>query len=183
MPRARTAMRRIRDVLRLTFEAGLGPQQVSIATGLPRTTVRRFLERAARQDLSWPLPEELDDHRLEERLFGPRREPARRVNQRPLPNWEEVHKDLRRPGVTLLLLWTEYKERYPEGFQYAWFAENYRMWTRKLDVVLRQEHRAGEKLFVDFAGQTIPISNPKTGEIVQAEFFVAVLGASNYTLR
>src|ERR1019366_4987423 len=97
------------------------------------------------------------------------------------PDWAEVHRELRRPGVTLQLLWVEYKERNPEGFQYTWFTDHYRTWARQLDVVLRQEHRAGEKLFVDFAGQTVPVTNPKTGEITQAQIFVAVLGASNYS--
>jgi len=173
-------MRRIRDVLRLTHEVGLSPTQVSIAAGLPRTTVRRYLERAASTGSSWPLPPDLDDHRLEELFFG-RPAPASAGQRHPTPDWEEVHRELRRPGVTLQLLWVEYKERHPDGYQYTWFTENYRMWARQLDVVLRQEHRAGEKMFVDFAGQTVPITNQKTGEIAQAQIFVAVLGASNYT--
>jgi transposase len=176
-------MRRIREVLRLTFEAGLGAQQVSLATGLPRTTVRRYLEKATQHGVAWPLAEGMDDRMLEERLFGrrPAAGPARAIPARPHPDWEEIHQELRRPHVTLQLLWQEYKERHPDGFQYSWFAEHYRLWARKLDVVLRQEHRAGEKLFVDFAGRTIPIIDPATGEISQAPFFVAVLGASNYT--
>jgi transposase len=184
MARPRTAMRRIRDVLRLSFEAGLGAQRVSLATGLPRTTVRRYLEKAAHHGVAWPLPDALDDRALEEQLFGRRvvmAGPARAIPARPQPDWTEVHRELRRPHVTLQLLWREYKERHPDGFQYSWFAENYRLWARTLDVVLRQQHRAGEKLFVDFAGQTVPIVNPATGEISQAQFFVAVLGASNYT--
>ena len=180
MARPRTAMRNVRQVLRLTFEAGLGPQQVSLATGLPRTTVRRYLQKAVAHGVEWPLPDGVDDCLLEEQLFG-RRQPAPITQKRPLPDWEMVHSELRRPHVTLQLLWAEYRECHPDGFQYSWFAENYRMWVRRLDVVLRQEYRAGEKLFVDFAGQTIPIVNPATGEITQAEFFVAVLGASNYT--
>jgi|GEM_PF-5221 len=103
------------------------------------------------------------------------------IPARPHPDWEEIHRELRRPHVTLQLLWQEYKERHPDGFQYSWFAEHYRLWARKLDVVLRQEHRAGEKLFVDFAGRTIPIVDPATGQTSQAPFFVGVLGASNYT--
>lgn len=180
MPRPRAAMRKIRDVLRLTFEVGLTPSQVSAAMGLPRTTVRRYLARAASSQLSWPLPPEVDDRQLEQLLFG-RATPPACTGQQPLPDWEEVYRELRRPHVTLQLLWMEYKERFPDGFQYTWFTEHYRAWARQLDVVLRQEHRAGEKLFVDFAGQTIPIANPKTGEITQAQLFVAVLGASNYT--
>lgn len=179
MPRPRTTVRRIREVLRLTHEVGLSASQVSIAAAVPRTTVRRYLELAASMDLGWPLPPEVDDNRLEELLFG-RPAPAS-VRQQPEPDWAEVHKELRRPGVTLQLLWIEYKECNPEGFQYTWFTDHYRMWAHQLDAVLRQEHRAGEKLFVDFAGQTVPITNPKTGEITQAQIFVAVLGASNYS--
>lgn len=183
MARPRTAMRRIREVLRLSGEAGLGAQQVSLATGLPRTTVRRYLEKAAHQGIGWPLPDGLDDRMLEEQLFGQRAAagPPHAVSRRPHPEWAEVHRELRRPHVTLQLLWQEYQEQHPDGFQYSWFAEHYRRWARQLDVVLRQEHRAGEKLFVDFAGQTIPIVARATGEISQAQFFVGVLGASNYT--
>jgi transposase len=179
MPRPRTTVRKIREVLRLAHEVGLSPTQVSIGAGLPRTTVRRYLERSASLGLSWPLPPEMDDGRLEELLFGG--PAAASVKQQSAPDWAEVHKELRRPGVTLQLLWVEYKERNPDGFQYTWFTDHYRMWARQLDVVLRQEHRAGEKLFVDFAGQTVPVTNPKTGEIAQAQIFAAVLGASNYT--
>lgn len=126
----------------------------------------------------------MDDRALEEQLFGrwaatsgaPRPAPTR-----PLPDWNEVHLELRRPHVTLQLLWTGYKERHPGGFGYSRFAENYRIWARRLDVVLHRGHRAGEKLFIDFAGQTVPITNAATGEMTQAEVFVAVLGASSHT--
>lgn len=142
--------------------------------------MRDHLERADRDGLSWPLPEDLDDSQFEKRLFGRLAPPPKGASQ-PLPEWPEVHRELHRPGVTLQLLWMEYKQRYPDGFQYTWFTQHYRQWARQLDVVLRQEHRAREKLFVDFAGQTVPIVNPATGEITRAQFFVAVLGASNYT--
>ena len=115
MPRPRTIVRKIREALRLAHEVGLSPTQVSIAAGIPRTTVRRYLELAAGNDLTWPLPPEMDDRRLEELLFG-RPAPAS-VNHQPPPDWAEVHRELRRPGVTLQLLWVEYKERNPEGFQ------------------------------------------------------------------
>jgi len=121
----------------------------------------------------------LDDYELEERLFG-HRPAAASPGQRPVPDWEEVHRELRRPGVTMQLLWSEYKQRCPSGYEYTWFTMQYHRWVQKLDVVLRQEHRAGEKLFVDFAGQTVAIVNRKTGEITPVQIFVAVLGASNY---
>ncbi len=180
MPRPRAAMRKIREALRLCLAEGLSPRQTGIATGLPRTTVRRYVVRAAEVGLGWPLPPELDDRALEERLFG-RAAPVPAVVGRPVPDWAVVHRELRRKSVTLALLWTEYRERCPDGFGYTWFTEQYRAFAGRLDVVLRQDHRAGEKLFLDFAGQTIPITDPLTGEIWQAQLFVAVLGASNYT--
>ena len=180
MPRPRAAMRKIREALRLCLAEGLSPRQAGIATGLPRSTVRRYVVRAVEVGLGWPLPPELDDRALEERLYG-RAAPASSTDQRPVPDWAVVHRELRRKSVTLALLWTEYRAGCPDGFGYTWFTEQYRAFAGRLDVVLRQDHRAGEKLFLDFAGQTIPITDPLTGEIWQAQLFVAVLGASNYT--
>src|SRR5207247_7275456 len=100
---------------------------------------------------------------------------------RPLPDWAEVHTEMRRKGVTLHLLWMEYRERHPEGYAYTQFWELYRRWKRHLDVVMRQDPRAGEKMFVDFPGQTVPVVDAVTGRVLQAEIFVAVLGASSYT--
>ena len=180
MPRPRAAMRKIREALRLCLAEGLSPRQAGIATGLPRTTVRRYVVRALEVGLGWPLPPELDDRALEERLYG-RAAPAPSTDPRPVPDWSVVHRELRRKSVTLQLLWTEYRASCPEGFGYTWFTERYRAYAGRLDLVLRQDHRAGEKLFLDFAGQTIPITDPRTGEITQAQLFVAVLGASSYT--
>ena len=180
MPRPRAAMRKIREALRLCLAEGLSPRQAGIATGLPRSTVRRYVVRAVEAGLGWPLPPELDDRALEERLYG-RAAPAPSADQRPVPDWAVVHRELRRKSVTLQLLWTEYRASCPDGFGYTWFTERYRAYAGRLDVVLRGDHRAGERLFLDFAGQTIPITDPLTGEIWQAQLFVAVLGASNYT--
>jgi transposase len=180
VPRPRAAMRKIREALRLCLAEGLSPRQAGIATGLLRSTVRRYVVRTLEVGLSWPLPPELDDRALEERLYG-RAAPAPWADPRPVPDWAVVHRELRRKSVTLQLLWTEYRAGCPEGFGYTWFTERYRAYAGRLDLVLRQDHRAGEKLFLDFAGQTIPITDPRTGEITQAQLFVAVLGASNYT--
>ncbi len=180
MPRPRVAMRKIREALRLCLAEGLSPRQAGIAVGLPRSTVRRYVVRAAEVGLGWPLPPELDDGALEERLYG-RAAPTPSAITRPVPDWPLVHRELRRKGVTQALLWTEYRERCPSGFGYTWFTEQYRSYAGRLDLVLRQDHRAGEKLFIDFAGQTIPITDPRTGEIWQAQLFVAVLGGSNFT--
>ena len=178
MPRPRIAMRKIRDVLRLSRAEGLSPRQIANSLSLPRITVRRYLERATQAQLPWPLPAEMDDQELERRLYGPPPPPS---VTRPLPDWPEIHRELRNKDVTLMLLWLEYKGKFPsDGYQYSQFCRRYREWQRTVDVVMRQEHRAGEKLFVDFAGRTIPVIDPSTGEVRQAELFVAVLGASNY---
>jgi transposase len=102
-------------------------------------------------------------------------------DQDPIPDWNVGHQELQRKDVTLALLWDEYKQAHPNGYQYSWFCREYRTWRGKLDLVMRQTHRAGEKLFVDYTGQTVSVITPDTGEVHQAEIFVAVLGASNYT--
>jgi transposase len=172
-------MRKIREILRLTFGEGLSRRATAAATGLPFTTVSDHVARAGRAGLGWPLPEDLDDARLEARLFT-RTEPPPAAS-RPLPDWPTVHRELRRTGVTLQLLHLEYKAAHPDGYQYTQFCRHYRRWAGRVDVVMRQEHRAGEKLFVDWAGATIPIVDPTTGAVWQAALFVAVLGASSYT--
>ena len=116
---------------------------------------------------------------LEARLF-PSVEVSARV-ERAIPDWAQVHTERRRPGVTLALLWEEYKAEHPQGLQYSQFCERYRVWRGRIDVVMRQTHRAGEKLFVDYAGQCVAVVDPITGELRNAQIFVAVLGASNYT--
>jgi transposase len=173
-------MRKIRDILRLALGEGLSRRQVAAATGVPGSTVGDHLTRARLAGLSWPLPEGVDDAWLEARLFAPPVPPLPSA-LRPVPDWPLVHRELHRKGVTLQLLWLEYRERHPDGFGYSWFCQTYRAWRGRLDLVMRQEHHAGEKLFVDFAGQTLPIVDPTSGEVWQAQLFVAVLGASSYT--
>jgi transposase len=173
-------MRKIKEVLRLKWEAGLRTRAIAASCGIGETTVREYLARAGRAGISWPLSADLDEAALEELLF---REPLRAcVRQRPLPDWGQIHRELKRKGVTLQLLWQEYKEAHPEeGYQYTQFCEHYRRWTKRLDVWMRQTHKAGEKLFVDYAGMTMPVTDEKTGQVRQAQIFVAVLGASHYT--
>jgi len=171
-------MRKIRDVLRLSFGEKLSRRQVSASLGIPFTTVSDHVGRALAAGLSWPLPEELDDHALEQLLFPP---PVPSSVVRPAPDWSYVHRELRRKGVTLQLLWLEYREVHPDGYGYSQFANLYRTWKGRVDVVMRQVHRAGEKLFVDFPGQKIPIYDRHSGALtLNAELFVAVAGASNY---
>ena len=178
MPRPHNAMRRIRDVLRLKFDQGHSARQIALSLGLARSTVAEYLQRAVAAGLGWPLPEDLDDAALEARLFPPA--PAA-PGDRPSPEWEKIHLELRRPHVTLALLWLEYKETFPNGYAYSQFCELYGRWRRHLDVVMRQVHKVGEKLFVDFPGRKIPIYDEHSGEVsFEAELFVAVLGASSY---
>lgn len=178
MAHKRLSMRKIREILRLYHELKLGKKQIAKACSVSPSTVVEYLRKTEAAGLGWPLPEDLDDNAIEALLF-PIEVP--KLTDRPLPVMAELRKELQIKGVTLQLLWHEYKERYPEGYQYSQFCEHYRRWSKTLDLSLRQEYRAGEKLFVDFAGKTIPIVNRYTGETTQAEIFVAVLGASNYT--
>ena len=180
MPERRLSMRRIREVLRLHFEAKLNERQIAKICSVGKGTVRRYLKRIAGAGLSWPLPAELDDATLEQRMFPP--PPPAAPGSRPLPDFTVIHKELKsRQNVTLQLLWEEHHQDHPEGYHYSWFCQMYRNWARNLDIVLRQEHRAGEKTFIDHAGQTVPVTDPKTGEVREAHVFVAVLGASSYT--
>jgi transposase len=179
VPRPRTAMRKIRDILRLTYSEGLSRRQVSAATGVPVTTLVEHLGRARAAGLSWPLPDDMDDAALEAALFPPT---APSTVRRPLPDWGHVHTELKRKGVTLQLLWLEYREQHPDGLGYSQFCNHYVAWRRVADVVMRQHHRAGEKMFVDFPGATIPIYDRASATVAfAAELFVCCLGASSYT--
>jgi len=144
-----------------------------------RTTVREYLQRARRAGLSWPLPEGLTDAALEAALFPP--PVSGTETPRPLPDWTAIHQERQRRGVTLFLLWEEYKGVHPDGYEYSRFCDLYREWSGKLPVWMRQDHAAGEQLFVDYAGMTMPVTDPETGEVTPAQIFVATLGASRYT--
>ncbi|OEU61721.1 MAG: integrase [Desulfuromonadales bacterium C00003094] len=172
-------MRKIKEVLRLHFDGGLGQRTISRCLGTSRTAVGDYLRRAAKADLGWPLPESLTDQDLERRLFPP---PLSIPSaERQVPDWSHLHSELKRKGVTLMLLWEEYQADNPQAYRYSRFCDLYRQWRGKQKLSMRQVHKAGEKLFVDYAGQTLPIVDPHTGEISQAQIFVAVMGASNYT--
>ena len=179
MPGKRLSMRKIREVLRLKYELHRSNREIGLSCGIGSSTVSDYVHRARNAGLSWPLSEELDDSKLNELLFPL---PTPPNSTRLYPDFQEIHKELQaRKHVTLNLLWQEYKEQHPDGYQYSWFCQSYRDWAARLDVVMRHDHRAGEKLFVDYAGQTIDVIDPVTGEIRKAQIFVAVLGASNYT--
>jgi len=169
-------MRKIREVLRLSA-LGFTSRQIAASLGIGRTTVVDYLARANAAQITWPLPEELDNCTLEKHLFTVHSE---QDSSRQLPDWSHIHTELRRKHVTLMLLWQEYKAEYPDGYQYSQFCQLYRKWSGKLSVWMRQEHRGGEKLFVDYSGDGIPWTDPKTGERHKAQLFVAVFGASNF---
>jgi len=178
MANNRLSMRKITEALRLHYECGRTQREISRAIGASPTTVGEYLRRAKAAGLGYPLPAELDESALEQRLFPP---PVPADVVRAEPDWVMVHSELRKKSVTLELLWQEYKSNHPDGYRYSWFCEHYRLWAGKLSVSMRQTHTPGEKLFVDYAGQTMPVIDGSSGEIRQAQLFVAVLGASNYT--
>jgi transposase len=173
-------MRRIKEILRLKLDLKLSDRQIARSCHVARSTVSEYIRRATEVGLSWPLPEDLDDGQLEDRLFE---KTARIAGQiRPQPDFKTIHNELRRhKSVTMQLLWEEYKQASPQGYQYSQFCDLYRAWSKKLDLVLRQPHRAGEKLFVDYAGQKVAITDARTGTVSYASIFVGVMGASNYT--
>lgn len=175
----RLSMRTIKEVLRLKWEKKFSTRQIAQSCNIARSTIREYLERAQRAGLSWPLTPDIDDGALEALLFP---SVSKEVpEKRGFPEMEYLRKELNRKGVTLYLLWLEYRAANPDGYQYSQFCLLYRQWTGKLDVCLRQTHRAGEKLFVDYAGQTIPVTDPVSGQIKEAYLFIAALGASSYT--
>jgi len=171
-------MRKIREVLRLKYVNKASERAIARSCSVARSTVADYLRRLAAAGLSWPLPSDLDDESLEQFLFPPA--PSVPAGERPLPDWDYVHKELRRKGVTRFLLWQEYKSCSPTGFGYTQFCDRYLQWRGRQDPVMRQVHKAGEKLFVDYAGHTVPVTDRRTGEVRFAEIFVAVLGASSY---
>ncbi|MCL6591879.1 MAG: IS21 family transposase [Firmicutes bacterium] len=169
-------MRKIREILRLHHE-GFSTRKIAQSVAASHSTVMDILRRTAAAGFGWPLPEGVDDFALEAALYKPQRS----HNVKPLPDMDWVHRELRRKGVTLQLLWLEYKRAHPDGLQYSQFCLHYKRWLEGLEAVMRQHYPAGERAFVDFAGMTIPVVNQKTGEVWQAQVFVFVLAASNYT--
>lgn len=173
----RLQMRKLREILRLKYERRMGHRAIARACGVGLGTVSEYVRRARREGLSWPLPPELDDRSLEGRLF-PVAEPNR---ERILPDASRIHQELKRTGVTLQLLWEEYAEVHPDGYRRSQYCEIYRRWAKRLKPSMRQVHRAGEKTFIDFSGKRPHTVDRKTGEQIEVELFVAVLGASSFT--
>jgi transposase len=179
MPQERISVRKIQEVLRLKWESGLSNRAIASSCSISPTTVSEYVRRADAAGLRWPVPETLDEDQLYLLLF-PRPAPSSE-REIPEPDWQFMHTELRRKGVTRRLLWLEYRAAHPDGYGYSRFCEIYRDWAKKLGPPMRLVHKAGEKMFVDYAGQTVPVVDPETGEIRQAHIFVAVLAASNYS--
>lgn len=176
MPQRRISMQKIRDTLRYYHEKGLSKRKIATLLGLSPGTIRNYLRRAEQAHLSWPLPEDLTDAALEALLF-----PASKSSPtRPHPDWNAVHRQLSRKGMTLERVWTTYRTHNPDGYSYGHFCELYKEWSGTRKMTMRMPHYAGEKLFVDFAGTTIPLIDPETGEVSKAQIFVAALGCSKY---
>ena len=179
MPSKRLSMRRIRDLLRLKHVQGLSEREISAALAISKGAVGSYLSRARAAGLSWPLPPELDDDDALELLLFPGVAASRRPG-RAVPDWAQVDRELRRPGVTRALLWEEYRAAHPDSYGYAWFCDRYEAWKGRARPTMRQTHVGGEKVFVDFAGDTIDVIDPATGEARPAKLFVAAMGASSY---
>jgi transposase len=176
MAATRLPMRQLRELLRLKYETGLSHRAIAQACAVGLGTVTAYLQRAAAAGLQWPLPDDLDDAALEARVFARPAVPS--ASDRVVPDWSALHQELKKPGVTLALLWTEYRGAHPSGYGYSQFCERYRQWARALKPSMRQVHRAGEKLFVDFSGKRPHLVDGHTGEEIALELFVGVLGAS-----
>lgn len=171
-------MRQVREIVRLSLEAGLSTRVVGERLGVGPTTVRDTLKRFARAGLAWPVPEAIGDAELEQRLYGV---PGVKRGRRkvPEPDWSVIARELKRKHVTLQVLWDEYIAEHPDGYRYSRFCDLFRNWEGRLPLVMRQHHGGGEKLFVDYAGDMVPVVDRKTGEVRDAHIFVAVMGGSS----
>ena len=181
MANTRLSMRKIKEVLRLSYQCGLSRRQIAHICQISRSTVADYLCRAERAAIGWPLPGDLTDQELEQKLFPP--QAVVEISAKPLPDFEYIYHELKahkKFNLTLDLLWREYKEQHPDGYQYSQFCLLYRGWRKKLDYCMRQDHRGGEKLFVDY-GEGLTLVDPTSSEPIATQLFVAVWGASNYT--
>lgn len=178
MAQERLTVRKIREVLRLKEEAGLSNRAIARACKISNSTVGEYVRRAQQAGLHWPLPVGISDDDLYRKLFPEEQNPEN--PERALPDWETIRKELKKKGVTLKLLWIEYREQHRNGYQYTQFCEYYRRWAKTQSPTGRFLHNGGEVMEVDYAGLTMTIVNPETGETRQAPVFVATFPASDY---
>lgn len=182
MSQERLSMRKIKDILRLKFDSQLSNGLIAKSLGISKSSVSTYLSNAKSAGLTWDLVKDnkLDDREISRLIYsntGPHKDKA----TKPLPDCQYIHLELKKKGVTKMLLWQEYREVHPDGYGYTQFCYYYEQWAKKLKLSMRQTHHAGEKMFIDYSGMTFPIYDPKTGEKRAAEIFIAVLGASSYT--
>ena len=180
MPTKRLSMRQLREILRLRLQAKLSVRQIHRSLRVSVGVVSKILTKAQELELSWENIASLDDVQLATRFYP--QADTRQSEHFEMPDWPQVHQELARKDMTKHLLWEEYSEQYPNrSYSYAQYCHHYQRWQQKQRRSMRQIHKAGEKLFVDYAGQTVPIIDARSGEIRKAQIFVAVMGASNYT--
>ena len=180
MPTEKLSMRKIKQILQLHYESGLSRRTIAATAGASYGSVANYLNRAEKAGISWPLPDNMDERDLGRLLFPSQKAKGKR--RFTDPDFPQIQEDLKLKTTTKLLLWEEYRQAHPkDGYSYAQFCHRYKVWSQKQSYSMRQIHRAGEKLFVDYCGPTVPVVNPDTGECYGAQIFVAVLGASNYT--
>lgn len=170
-------MRSSREIVRQKWLLGRTHREIANSVGVSVGAVSLALARATTAELTWEIVETLDDAELEQRLYPS----LVAATQRPEPDCVWIHRERRRPGVTLELLHHEYLERHPDGLRYTTFCDRYREWLGRRGLVMRQVHAAGDKAFIDYSGKKARIVDASTGELVEVELFVAVLGASNLT--
>lgn len=180
MSKRHISMKYIREILRMKYACNCSNRAISRSLGIEKTTIKRCIDRTTTVGLSWPLPDNLSDADLEQKLYPKSKGVQMLIKANDL-ELGKIHKELKRKGITKLLLWEEYKERNPAGYSFSRFCGLYREWAKAKDIWMPQTYKAGEYTFVDYAGMTVSITNRTTGEQQQAQIFVAVLGASSYT--
>jgi transposase len=178
MSQERLTVRKIREIIRLKEEVGLSNRAIARACKISNSTVGDYLRRIQEAGLHWPLAEEINEEELTHKLFPEDKVAVEPV--RPLPDWEEIRKELSKKGVTLRLLWIEYHEKHSDGYKYSQYCEYYRRWSKTQSPTAHIPHTGGEEMEVDYPGLMVAIVNPETGEVRQAPVFVATLPASNY---
>lgn len=177
MAQRRLIVREIKEILRLD-EAGISKSKIRTITGVSRKTIREYLNKAKEAELKYATIQTLTTKELYTKLF-PAAQQAHKTKKQP--DWNEINQELKKKNVTKILLWEEFIESNPGGCRYTQFCHHYSHYLKKMDLSMRQEHKYGEKCFIDYAGHTMPIIDQATGEVRNAQIFVAVLGASNYT--
>lgn len=170
-------MRKISEIFRQRYELKRSYRDIANSLNISISTISNYMWAANKAGIKWPLPKDLSEEELHAKIFLPT---TKQGTKKPLPDWESISKELRKKGVTLQLLWREYRAIHPNGLGYTWFCNCYREYEKSISPVMRQIHKAGEKTFVDYAGMTVPWIDPSTGEIHEAQIFVGALGASQF---